>query len=186
MVVNYKVAAGAVCLLISVQARAAEAPPLADIMAVEPTDAGVNVTVSTGGCTKKADFQVSAQPAPQGAAKVEFRRLKSDWCKGNFPDGIKLTFTWDDLKLPAGTKLTLANPVAGKAVQAREVRQVSVAAPKKFKKRCKRSGRGKRLCKARRSKHYLHGASRAGSHIRHAHRAHVRRHHRRHRTHCDF
>jgi hypothetical protein len=165
----------------TVQASPAEAP-LADILKAEPTDAGINVTVPTGGCTKKADFELSSQPPAQGAAKVEIRRLKSDWCKGNFPDGIKFLFSWDDLKLPAGTKLSLANPVAGHAAQAREVRQSSVAAPKKHKKLCKRSARGKRLCKARRGKRYAHRA-----HIRHTHRSHLRRyHHRRHRTQCDF
>ncbi|MFZ1109163.1 MAG: hypothetical protein WAN43_12585 [Rhodomicrobium sp.] len=177
MVVNYRVAASAACLLIAVQARAAETPPLADLLAAKPTDAGIDVTVTTGGCTKKADFAVSAQPPAQGAAKVEIRRLKSDWCKGNFPDGIKLTFTWEELKLPAGTKLSLANPVAGQAAQAAETRKASVAAPRKFKKRCKRRARHARCGKRR-----AHGASRAV-----AHRAHVRRHHRRrHRAHCEF
>jgi hypothetical protein len=182
MGVNYRVAAGAACLLIAVEARAAEAP-LADLMAAEPTDAGINVTVPTGGCTKKADFEVSAQPPAQGAAKVEIRRLKSDYCKGFFPDGIKLSFTWEDLKLPAGTKLSLTNPVAGQAAQAREVRKASVVAPKKFKKRCKRRAHHAR-CGKRRS----HGASRVSARIHHAHRTHVRRHHhhRRHRAHCPF
>jgi hypothetical protein len=188
MVVKIGVAASAACLLIAVQASAAETP-LADLMAAEPTEAGVNVTVSTGGCTKKADFEVAAQPAAQGAAKVEIRRLKSDYCKGFFPDGIKFLFTWDDLKLPAGTKLTLANPVAGHAAQATEVRKASVVATKKFKKRCKRSARGKRWCKARGAKRYFHGASYRSAHVRHVrhgHRAHVRRHHRRHRAHCPL
>jgi hypothetical protein len=203
MVSKYRVAAGAACLLIAVEGRAADAP-LADLVAAEPTDAGINVTVPTGGCTKKADFETAAQPSGQGAAKIEIRRLKSDYCKGNFPDGLKLLFTWDDLKLPAGTKLKLANPVAGHAAQAREESKASVAAPRKFKKRCKRPARGKRCRHAHRRKRHSHQASaHSGAHHRHAHhadrssahrrhahhvnRAHrVRHHHRRRHSHCSF
>jgi hypothetical protein len=184
---RYWVAAGAACLFVAADARAAEAP-LADIMAAKPGDAGIDVTVPTGGCTKKADFEVAAQPAVKGAARIEIRRLKSDFCKGNFPDGLKLSFTWDDLRLPAGTKLKLANAVAGQAVEPQEVRKVSVAVPKKFKKRCKRSSRGKRWCKARHVKRYAHKAWRHGS--AHSYKAGYtrvqKRHHHRRRAHCPL
>ncbi len=193
MVSQYKVAAGAACLFIALEARAADAP-LAEVVSAEQTEAGINVTVPTGGCTKKADFQTAAQPAGKGAARVEIRILKSDHCKGNFPDGLKLLFTWDDLKLAAGTKLTLANPAPGQAAQPEEVRKVSAAAPAKFKKRCKRSARGKRLCKALRVKRHSHRASaHASAHRRHAHHVHhvyrahrVRHHHRRRHSLCPF
>jgi hypothetical protein len=195
MVSRCRVAAGAAFLLMAVEARAAETP-LAEVIATEPADAGIAVTVPTGGCTKKADFQTASQPAGEGAAKIEIRRLKSDWCKGNFPDGIKFVFTWDELKVPAGTKLTLANPVKSQAVQPREVRKASVSAPRKFKKRCKRTARGKRWCKAHRRKRHSHrvtahaGHHHYAHHVRGAHRVHrahkVGRHYRRRHSHCPF
>ena len=167
----FRVAVGAFCFLVSAEADA-EQPPLADLIAVQPTDAGINVTVPTGGCTKKADFEVTAHQASQAEAKIEIRRLKRDDCKGNFPDGLKLSFTWDDLKLPAGTKLTVANPGANAPVEATTARAVSVKKHKKLKKRCKRSKAGKRYCKAGSTKHASHRpARRAHRHRVHCHRS---------------
>ncbi len=179
MVSKYKVGAAALWLAAALPAYAGQAP-LANLAAAAPTDAGLNVTVPTGGCTKKADFEVSAQPPSKGAARIEIRRLKIDYCKGNFPDGLKLSFTWDELKLPAGTKLTVVNKVEGRPAQPQEPRQVSVKPHKKFKKKCKRKTHGKR-CKARHLRHRVHKAHAAhhrhrGTHGRH-HRPHLRNHH---------
>ncbi len=164
MVLKLNLAAAAVCLVLCGQARA-EQPPLAELVSVEPVEAGINVTVPTGGCTKKADFDVSASQASKGAAKVEIRRLNRDFCKGYFPDGLKLLFTWDDLKLPAGTKLTVANLAAGPSAPSQAVTKV---AHKKCYKSCKRSKAKMRHRKTRRAagkpgpKKALHG------HRRHA------------------
>jgi hypothetical protein len=171
MVMKFKIAAGAVCLILTAEAHAAEAP-LADLMAAEPNDGGINVTVPTGGCTKKGDFAVSTRPVTQGAARIEFKRLKPDYCKGNFPEGIKLSFTWDDLKLPAGTKLTVTNPVADQPALPKAVRKAS---HRKLKTLCTRSKRGKRHCKAHR--HIAHKAA------HHRHRSHSRH---RHHIRCDY
>ena len=146
MVLKLKLAAGAVCLVLAAQAHAEQAR-LAEVISAEPVEAGINVTVPTGGCTKKADFEVSASQASIGAAKIEIRRLKLDSCKGNFPDGLKLLFTWDDLKLPAGTKLTVANPVASRSGSPQSVAK---AAHKRCGKVCKRAKAKMRHRKARR------------------------------------
>ncbi len=183
MVSKYKVAASAACLFFAVEARAAEAP-LADIVAAEPTDAGINVTVPTGGCTKKADFQVASQPAAKGEARIEIHRLKSDYCKGNFPDGLKLLFTWDDLKLPAGTKLKLGNAVATHVAQPKEEREASVA-PAKIGRHIKRTARGKHWRHKRHAKRYLH-RRRASALAYQAGHVRIHRHRRGHRAHCPL
>jgi len=103
------------CVLLSTSGAMAEGAPLAELKAAETTGAGISVTVATGGCTEKSDFEAGAQPAAKGAANVEIRRLKRDDCKGNFPAGLKLLFTWNELKLPAGTKLHVKNPMETKA-----------------------------------------------------------------------
>lgn len=177
MVLKYKLGAGVLWLAAALPAYAGPAP-LANLVAAEPTDAGLNVTVPTGGCTKKADFELRAQPPSKGASRIEIRRLKNDYCKGNFPDGLKLSFTWDELKLPAGTKLTVANKIEGATAQPQEARQVSMKPHKKFKKKCKRRARGKR-CKAHHLRHRAHKAHAAY----HQHRRTHWRHHRRHRHH---
>jgi hypothetical protein len=171
MISKVRVTAGAVCLILAADARSEQAT-LAEVLAFEPTQAGISVTVPTGGCTKKADFEVnSRQPVP-GTAQVEFKRLKPDACKGNFPDGIKLTFSWDDLKLPAGTKLTVANPMAGQAALVKDARPAQVTAHKKLRKRCKRKHR----CKTRYKKHYASKYRAKALHAKH-HRKYIRHWH---------
>ncbi len=186
MLLNFTVTAGVACLFLAVEAHAEQAP-LADIMAAEQTDSGISVTVPTGGCTKKADFEVSASPVSTGAAQVEIRRLKRDYCKGNFPDGLKVLFTWDDLKLAAGTKVTITNLAASQPAPPKPGRKASAKGHKKFKRHCKRS-RGKHHCKARRAKHaFVHEPAPEGA--AHAHHRHHRvraRHHHRHRSRCHF
>ncbi len=105
--IRKKVVMACGCLLLATQLTMAA--PLADLISAEPAEGGLSVTVPTGGCTAKTDFEVSAQPAPHGAARIEIRRLKDDNCKGNFPAGLKLLFTWSDLKLPSGTRLIVKN-----------------------------------------------------------------------------
>jgi len=172
MIPNFKITAGAVCLMIAGEVQAAEAP-LADLLAAEPTDAGISVTVPTGGCTKKADFQVNAQPAPDGPAKVEIKRLKRDACKGNFPNGLKLVFTWEDLRVPAGTKLNVVNPVGGPAGKT----TIGPKTPRtKYKKLCKRSKSGKLHCRVRRVRHSAHNLPREAGAYAHHHRRYRQRH----------
>jgi hypothetical protein len=89
----------------------AEQAPLAELLAAETTETGINVTVPTGGCTKKTDFEVRSQDLTEGKAIVELRRLKPDDCKGNFPEGLKLTFTWSELKLPAHSNVSFNNHI---------------------------------------------------------------------------
>jgi hypothetical protein len=159
MLLKLKLAAGAVCLVLCAQARA-EQPPLAELMSVEPVETGINVTVPTGGCTKKADFEASASQASKGAAKIEIRRLRRDSCKGYFPDGLKFSFTWDDLKLPPGTKLTVANLAPSRSAPLQATAKVS---RKKCMKSCKRSKAKARHWRTRRAgykgapKKALHG-----------------------------
>lgn len=93
------------------ESAATATPPPEELISAKETPAGIDVTVPTGGCTKKADFQVSSSPIENGEAAIEFYRLRRDTCKGNFPDGLKLQFSWAELKLPEGTKLSVRNPV---------------------------------------------------------------------------
>lgn len=101
----------AAVLLPCVPGMAAEPAPLAELLAAEPTKDGLTLTVPTGGCTKKSDFEVTASAVQKGAAIIEVRRPVPDVCKGNFPDGLKLAFSWSDLNLPPRTKISVKNLV---------------------------------------------------------------------------
>ncbi len=98
-------------LLVAAICPAAASQELERVIAAEPTPAGIAITVATGGCAKKDDFQIASSPVDNGKATIELRRTKPDLCKGNFPDGLKLQFGWAELKLPDGTQLTLKNVV---------------------------------------------------------------------------
>jgi len=111
----------AFALLPALECAGAEPAPLAELLAAETTAAGLNVTVPTGGCTQKSDFDVTSRALAHGGASIEIRRLREDSCKGNFPDGLKLVFTWDDLKLPGPTKLTIKNRISASFPQRRHI-----------------------------------------------------------------
>jgi hypothetical protein len=197
--VHYKSFALALTLVLLARCPcAAAAPPdLEEVLAAEPTAEGIAVTVLTGGCTEKSDFAVSSSPIQNGQASLEFRRLYRDTCKGFFPEGLKLQFTWADLKLPEGTKLTVKNPIepplgaqANAQANTKEIKQIRSNHRRhrrlhrhrrhhaKLHARAHRRasiharGRGAQLC-------HKFPQSRQCLHLRHA-----RVHHRRHRKHC--
>jgi hypothetical protein len=104
----------------------AEPDALERLLSAKPTRTGLTVTVSTGGCTEKSDFQITSHRNRSGAASVEVRRLTPDACKGNFPDGMTLSFSWKELKLPKKTTISIKNPVEHPSKLARNVRYGSM------------------------------------------------------------
>ncbi len=163
------------CILLSAFPAFAAPEPLEELISAKPAEAGLNITVPTGGCTNKSDFAVSTKPTPKGAASVEIRRLHPDTCKGNFPAGVKLLLTWGDLNLPAGTKLIIKNPIESEANPSPPPPKHQIKARNKGK-RCHRSKRHRHRCKRIRGKRAAHGA-------RIGHGSHIHRHHRhRHRA----
>ena len=151
-------------LLVAALCPAAASRELERVIAAEPTPAGITITVATGGCAKKADFEIASSPVTDGKASIELRRTKPDPCKGNFPDGLKLQFGWAELKLPEGTQLALKNvadPVFG-SIPPTAVAATTVPAPE-----------------ATPAKHHY----RAHRHRRGWHGHHHRRHLHKHRSH---
>jgi hypothetical protein len=104
----------------------AESVALETLLAAKPTKSGLTLTVSTGGCTKKSDFEIASHRIRKGVASIEARRLMPDVCKGNFPDGMKLSFTWAELKVPKKTKILIRNPIERQGRSARNHRSTSV------------------------------------------------------------
>ncbi len=152
-------------LLVAAHCPAAASQELERVIAAEPTPAGITITVATGGCAKKADFEIASSPVTDGKASIELRRTKPDPCKGNFPDGLKLQFGWAELKLPEGTQLALKNvadPVFG-SIPPTAVVATTASAPEATPAK----------------RHY-----RAYRHRRGSHRHHHRRHLHRHRSQC--
>lgn len=92
----------ALFLLISTTALVgAAAQSFADPAAVEREavvgDEQVEINVPTNGCTEKNSFSVKVD----GSGKVELRRVEPDPCKGWFPSGEWVAYTWSELGLDA-------------------------------------------------------------------------------------
>jgi hypothetical protein len=93
------------------QTARAESPALEKLLTAKPTKAGLTLTVTTGGCTKKSDFEIKSHRLRKRVASIEVHRLAPDTCKGNFPQGMELSFSWTELKVPRNSKILIKNPV---------------------------------------------------------------------------
>ena len=137
----------------AVEIQAASAP-LPKLIEAAPNDAGISIRVPTGGCTAKSDFEVTSHPV-KDAAEITFTRLKQDFCKGNFPNGVSFQFSWSDMHLTGVTKLIVKNPIEVHAISS----SIGVAAVKKKRPAVKRCSSRKRLhghCKRHRHRHLMH------------------------------
>ena len=71
---------------------------------------GVVFTVPTGGCTSRADFRVAVR-REAGEAAITLHRLTPDACKGYFPAGVEIAYSWAELGLPPGSAPRIANRI---------------------------------------------------------------------------
>jgi hypothetical protein len=62
-------------LLAAALCPAAASQELERVIASEPTPSGITITVATGGCAKKADFEIASSPVTDGKASIELLSL---------------------------------------------------------------------------------------------------------------
>jgi hypothetical protein len=113
-------------LLAFAQTARAEPAALEKLLTAKPTKTGLTLTVSTGGCTKKSDFEITSHRLKRHVASVEVRRLAPDTCKGNFPEGTKLSFSWSELRVRKHSKILIKNPIVHTAKSGDPLRRNSV------------------------------------------------------------
>ena len=65
--------------------------------------------VSSNGCTQKSDLTPVVRPARDGAV-ITLRRLKEDSCGEPLPQGVEVSWTFQELGLEAGARVTVENP----------------------------------------------------------------------------
>ena len=71
---------------------------------------GITYQVYSGGCTRKAHFDVLIQETfPVGLRLV---RKQPDLCEAYIPYGVHIKFTWDELGMRNGDKFHFANQFA--------------------------------------------------------------------------
>lgn len=65
--------------------------------------------VSSNGCTQKADLTPVVRPA-RGGAVITLRRLKEDSCGAPLPQGVEISWSFQELGLEPGARVTVENP----------------------------------------------------------------------------
>lgn len=74
------------------------------------TGSGISIRVFTGGCTEKNNFKLKRQTKPYGL-EIEFERVSDDRCKGNFPYGIIIDYSWEELGIPPNSNFIISNKI---------------------------------------------------------------------------
>lgn len=67
---------------------------------------GIAVNVPTGGCTRRSDFVIRSISKNKEAIVIIHRRIR-DLCKGYFPHGTWIAFSWHELGLAPGTRVVV-------------------------------------------------------------------------------
>ncbi|WP_213215876.1 hypothetical protein [Roseibium polysiphoniae] len=76
------------------------------------SEAAVEITVQSGGCTEKTDFRLIVKEL-EILAEIAIVRVKPDNCKGFFPMGVTIEFPLADISLSGQIqKITISNPIA--------------------------------------------------------------------------
>lgn len=69
------------------------------------------VQVPSNGCTDKASFGHDVLLVEDGAYTVKLTRIKEDTCEAFLPDGTEISYGFGELRVPAGARLTILNPL---------------------------------------------------------------------------
>lgn len=108
-------AAGLV-LIPLLSACATRAPEIASLPGqVEPVHAAVIAQnqaafwVSSNGCTAKADIQPVVRQSSDGPI-ITLRRIKEDRCRQVQPEGVEMRWSFEELGLANGSRLSVENP----------------------------------------------------------------------------
>jgi len=65
--------------------------------------------VSSNGCTEKDDLTPVVRPVRNGSV-ITLRRLKEDRCDDPRPQGVEISWSFQELGLESGARVTVENP----------------------------------------------------------------------------
>jgi hypothetical protein len=100
-------------VLIALSFTAAAASQAADpsILGASSNYEGLTIVVPTGGCVKKDDIKVEVVKQSAKDAKLTVTKIPFDACEAFFPYGKGFTFSWKELGLDDGIRLTVTNKI---------------------------------------------------------------------------
>jgi hypothetical protein len=71
----------------------------------------VAIVVHSNGCTQKEDFRADVNSEGSNSWRVRFERAKEDNCKALVPEGKRMVWSFQELGVPAGARVVVANRV---------------------------------------------------------------------------
>jgi hypothetical protein len=83
---------------------------LEPVLAFRATGKVLWFRVHTGGCTLADHFRLHVE-RKGGCAEVSLLRLIPDTCKGDFPNGTEITFSYESAGLERDEVVRLTNPI---------------------------------------------------------------------------
>jgi len=83
---------------------------LTEIIHFQIDNNGVTFWVPTGGCTGPEDFKIQTK-TKDNTLFIYLLRLNADYCKGFFPEGFSIFFSFEELGFSSPTKVEVQNPV---------------------------------------------------------------------------
>lgn len=111
-----KINAGAFLTLVPLflaQSKAlGQEPEIEVLKAISVNQKGIVITVRTGGCTDRSDFEFEFLENDQGLEIAIVRKTK-DYCKGYFPKGVQYSFSWEETGLnDDSSEVRIINPIS--------------------------------------------------------------------------
>jgi hypothetical protein len=109
---NMKTLVATLLTMAAITAQAQQDTGVEVLMGAQIHQNSVKILVHTGGCTWKESFIIKKNyNALSDSTAVTFVRVIPDNCEAYIPQGRVLTFSREELRLRANSKLTLANPI---------------------------------------------------------------------------
>ena len=73
----------------------------------------ITARVSSNGCTTKDFIGTDVRKSGEDSFTVGFYREKQDYCRANLPDGVALSWSFEELGIPNGADVSVRNRVGG-------------------------------------------------------------------------
>jgi hypothetical protein len=83
------------------------------VLSFRATGDTMRIRVHTGGCTSAENFSLAVERL-SGLAQVTLTRQVPDNCKGNFPEGTEITFSYDAAGLDRADAIRLTNQLVSR------------------------------------------------------------------------
>lgn len=68
--------------------------------------------VTSNGCTDRSYFEVDVDHHGSNRYSLELDRIRPDRCRALVPEGVEVSWSFDELGLPRGAAVEIENPVA--------------------------------------------------------------------------